>query len=134
MKKKQAFLLFLALTVLSLPLYALVSGQSLTKTLSDLHLELKETFLTRSDSQKQFLEDYNQQHQQMLDVIKRSNELSLLIYTQSNDFTFDLVWVLKEAADEYQNFNKDRRPYEMILKDLDVEIGGGGCCCCGPND
>ena len=121
MKKKQAFLLFLALTVLSLPLYALMSGQSLTKILDDLRNELKETYLSRSESQKRFLEDYDKQHQQMLDVIKRSNELSLLIYTQSHDFTFDLVWVLKEAADEYHNFNKNRRPYEKSLLDLDVE-------------
>ena len=121
MKKKRALILLLALTVLSLPVYALISGQSLTKTLDDLRNELKETYLSRSESQKRFLEDYDKQHQQMLDVIKRSNELSLLIYTQSHDFTFDLVWVLKEAADEYHNFNKNRRPYEKSLLDLDVE-------------
>jgi len=121
MHKKRAFLLLFILLVLSVPLYALISGQSLTKTLSELHLELRETYQSRSESQKRFLEDYNHQHQQMLDVIKRSNELSLLIYTQSHDFTFDLVWVLKEAAEEYHHFNEDRRPYQKILQDLEVE-------------
>ena len=121
MKKKSALILLLALIVISLPVYALVSGQSLTKTLDDLQLELKDTYQSRSESQRRFLEDYDRQHQQMLDVIKRSNELSLLIYTQSNDFTFDLVWVLKEAADEYHNFSKNRRPYEKSLLELDVE-------------
>ena len=122
MQKKRVLLLLVAVFVMAIPLYALISGQSLTKTLDDLRVELKETYQSRSESQKQFLADYNEQHQHMLDVIKRSNELSLLIYTQSQDFTFDLVWVLKEAAREYQNFNKDRRPYEKIIRDLDVEM------------
>ena len=122
MKIKSILLPLVALLVMMIPVYALVSGQSLTKTLDDLRIELKETYQSRSESQKQFLEEYNEQHQQMLDVIKRSNELSLLIYTQSQDFTFDLVWVLKEAASEYHNFNDDRRPYEKIIRDLDVEM------------
>ena len=121
MKHWRYLLVVLSVILVSLPVYALISGQSLTKTLNDLRIELRETYQTRTEAQKRFLEDYDRQHQQMLDVIKRSNELSLLIYTQSNDYTFDLVWVLKEAANEYHNFSNDRRPYEKILRDLEVE-------------
>ena len=121
MRKKRYLLLLLAVVAAFLPVYALAPGQSLTKTLSDLHLKLRETYQSSNEAQKRFLEDYNEEHQQMLDVIKRSNEHSLFIYTQNQDFTFSLVRVLKDAADEYHHFNQERRPFEKSLKELDVE-------------
>ena len=57
MKIKSILLPLVALLVMMIPVYALVSGQSLTKTLDDLRIELKETYQSRSESQKQFLEE-----------------------------------------------------------------------------
>ena len=89
--KKKLLTLILAFCVLSLPLWAVVSRRSLTSTLKDLCTELLTTFQQRTETQKQFNDEYKWQHQRMINVIKESNELSILLYTQEQEMTFDLA-------------------------------------------
>ena len=120
--KKQLFTIILALCVCSLPLMAVVSGRSLTNTLKDLCTELQATFMQRSDAQKRFNEDFDRQHKRMIDVITESNELSILLYTQEQEMTFDLAYALKKVTANYKDFSKDRRPYDRIVNGLNYEI------------
>ena len=120
--KKQLFTIILALCVCSLPLMAVVSGRSLTNTLKDLCTELQATFMQRSDAQKRFNEDFDRQHKRMINVITESNELSILLYTQEQELTFDLAYALKKVTAYYKVFSKDRRPYDRIVNGLNYEI------------
>ena len=120
--KKQLFTIILALCVCSLPLMAVVSGRSLNNTLKDLCTELQATFMQRSDAQKRFNEDFDRQHKRMIDVINESNELSILLYTQEQEMTFDLAYALKKVTANYKDFSKDRRPYDRIVNSLNYEI------------
>ena len=120
--KKQLFTIILALCVCSLPLMAVVSGRSLTNTLKDLCTELQATFMQRSDAQKRFNEDFDRQHKRMINVITKSNELSILLYTQEQEMTFDLAYALKKVTANYKDFSKDRRPYDRIVNGLNYEI------------
>ncbi|MBQ3312476.1 MAG: hypothetical protein IJG74_01595, partial [Prevotella sp.] len=120
--KKQLFTIILALCVCSLPLMAVVSGRSLTNTLKDLCTELQATFMQRSDAQKRFNEDFDRQHKRMINVITESNELSILLYTQEQEMTFDLAYALKKVTANYKDFSKDRRPYDRIVNGLNYEI------------
>lgn len=123
MNKKNRFLaVVIALMVLSFPLYAVVSGHSLTNTLKDLWDELQLAYFQRSDAQERFVEDYERQHQKMIDVITNSNELSILLYTQEQNMTFDLAYALKKVTSDYKDFNKDVKPYSRIVKGLNIEI------------
>jgi len=120
--KKKLLSLALALCVCALPLWAVVSGRSLTNTLKDLYSELQETYQQRSDAQHRFNEDFERQHQRMIDVITESNELSILLYTQEQEMTFDLAYALKKVTANYKDFSKDRRPYDHIVGSLNYEI------------
>ncbi len=111
-----------ALFAIAIPLWAIVSGQTLTNKLKDLCTELRMTYQQRSEAQKRFREDYERQHQKMLDVINKSNDLSILLYTQEQNTTFDLTYALKKVSSEYKDFSKDRRPYDHIVNELDIEI------------
>ena len=101
--KKYLLTIVLALCVCALPLMAVVSGQ-------------------RSDAQQRFNEDFERQHQRMIDVITESNELSILLYTQEQEMTFDLAYALKKVTANYKDFSKDRRPYDHIVNNLNYEI------------
>lgn len=79
--KKKRWVLVVALFAIAIPLWAIVSGQSLTNKLKDLCAELRMTCQQRSKAQRSFDEDYERQHQKMLDVINKSNDLSILLYT-----------------------------------------------------
>ena len=120
--KKYLLTIVLALCVCALPLMAVVSGKSLTNTLKDLCTELQAAYQQRSDAQLRFNEDFERQHQRMIDVITESNELSILLYTQEQEMTFDLAYALKKVTANYKDFSKDRRPYDHIVNNLNYEI------------
>ena len=120
--KKKFLILILALCVLSLPLMAIVNGRTLTKTLKELSTELLLACQHRTEAQQRFNTDYERQHQRLLDVIKESNELSILLYTQEQGRTFDLAYALKKVTTEYGDFSQDRSPYDQIVNSLNIEI------------
>ena len=120
--KKYLLTIILSLCVCSLPLMAIVSGRSLAKTLKDLCTELQTTYQQRAVAQKRFNDDFERQHQRMIDVITESNELSILLYTQEQEMTFDLAYALKKVTADYKAFSWDRRPYDHIVNSLNYEI------------
>ena len=120
--KKKLLTLTLTLCVCAIPLWAIVSGRSLTNTLKELCSELQTEYQQRAEAQQRFNDDYERQHQRMIDVINKSNELSILLYTQEQEMTFDLAYALKKVTVDYNDFNRDRRPYDHIVSSLNYEI------------
>ena len=120
--RKHLLTLVLALCVFTLPLMAVVSGRSLTNTLRDLCTELQAAYQQRAAAQQRFNDDFERQHQRMIDVITESNELSILLYTQEQEMTFDLAYALKKVTADYKAFSRDRRPYDHIVGNLNYEI------------
>lgn len=101
---------------------AIVSGRSLTHTLKELCNELRMGYQQRAEAQQRFDDDYQRQHQRMIDVITQSDKLSILLYTQEQEMTLDLAFALKKVTANYKDFSKDRRPYDKIVAGLNYEI------------
>ena len=120
--KKRLLTLILTICVCSIPLWAIVSGRSLTNTLKDLCTELRTAYQQRTEAQQRFNDDYERQHQRMIDVVTKSNELSILLYTQEQEMTFNLAFALKKVTTDYKAFSMDRRPYDHIVGNLNYEI------------
>jgi len=120
--KKKLLTITLALCVCAIPLWAIVSGRSLTQTLKELCTELQTDYQQRTEAQQRFNDDYERQHQRMIDVITESNELSILLYTQEEEMTFDLAYALKKVTANYKVFSMNRRPYDHIVNSLNYEI------------
>ena len=121
MKKKLLTITF-TLCVCLIPLWAIVSGRSLTHTLKELCTELKTAYQERTEAQKRFNADYERQHQRMIDVVTETNQLSILLYTQEQEMTFDLAYALKKVTANYKVFSINRRPYDYIVGSLNYEI------------
>ena len=121
MKKKWLTLAFAAL-VFSIPLLSIVNGQPLTEVLKDLQAELKMDYRQKMKEQAIFDRDYQIQHQRMVDVITQSNELSILLYTQQPEMTFDLAFALNKVSTAYRDYNKEKRPYDRNVHELSIEI------------
>ena len=119
---KKLLALTLTLSVCCIPLWAIVSGRSLTNTLKELCTELQSAYQQRSEAQQRFNDDYERQHQRMIDVVTESNELSILLYTQEQEMTFDLAYALKKVTANYMAFSMNRRPYDHIVGSLNYEI------------
>lgn len=119
--KRRRFIIAL-LICLCVPALAVFNEKDLGKTLSVLRYELKQEYdrLSQLGSDMQALDE--SQHQQMVDMIKKCNELSLMLYSQNEDYTFDMTYALKEVSKEYDMFNSGRMPYDKLVTELDGEI------------
>ena len=121
MKKKLLTIVF-AILVFSIPVLSIVNGQSITNVLKDLRSELKMVCEKSAEEQILFDREYELQHQRMVEVLTASNELSLLLYTQGQEMTFDLAYALRKVTGSYKEFNKKRKPYDRIVNAQSAEI------------
>ena len=114
-------LLVLSLTM-SLPTHAVLKEKDLAATLKVLRAELQSTY----NEQKQHLARYNtltqMQHKQMISLMQRSDQIGLMLYSQKQDFTFDMTYACHEATQLYNEFNKRSVPYQKILDRINMEL------------
>lgn len=120
MVRLAAIMGILLLTVL--PVHAVLKEKDLAQTLSVLRLELEQSY----HEQKSFMQRYEQQsaaqHKQLIVYMKRSEQIGLMLYSQKNDFTFDVAYACNEAATLYKQLNKTNIPYDRIRTRMVSEI------------
>lgn len=120
--KKRRLTVIIAILFLVIPVYAVFNSTDLSATLLTLKRELQDDYRVISKTRAQLTTNYLEQHQKMVDITKECNELSLMLYSQKQDFTFDLCYALEKVTEEYNHFDKDRMPFERIVSNLDIEI------------
>lgn len=111
--------LFLVASVSSL---AVFNEKDLAQTLQVLRYELRKAYVEMEKNQMSFESQDDQQHEELVHLIQSCNELSLMLYSQKQDFTFDLTYALQQVTDQYHNFTQSRMPYDNIISYLNVEI------------
>ena len=122
MKKRKLFSILAALFVMGVPALAVFTGLGLDATLSNLRRELYHDYVQISETREMMDGQYAQQHQKMVEIVKLCNDLSLMLYSQKQDYTFDISYALEKVTREYNDFNKNRTPYDRIVFSLDVEM------------
>lgn len=102
-------------------LHAVLKEKDLNATLTVLRAELESTY----KEQKQNIARYNSmngaQHKQMVQMMQKSDLISLMLYSQKQDFTFDMTYACHEATTLYREFNQRHMPYKKIMARLDQE-------------
>jgi len=121
-KNRKLFNILAALIIFAVPAMAVFTGMDLDATLSNLRRELYHDYLLISETREQMGSKYEVQHQKMVNIVKKCNDLSLMLYSQKQDYTFDISYALEKVTKEYDDFNASRTPYDRIVSSLDVEI------------
>ena len=121
-KKRKFINILAALFIFAAPAMAVFTGMDLDATLSNLRRELYHDYLLISETREQMGSQYEVQHQKMVSIVKKCNDLSLMLYSQKQDYTFDISYALEKVTQEYDDFNASRTPYDRIVSSLDVEI------------
>jgi len=122
MNKRKLLILFVALFGIAVPAIAVFTGPGLDTTLSNLRRELFHDYVQIDTTRKQMENLYAERHREMVDIVKKCNDLSLMLYSQKQEYTFDISYALEKVTQEYNNFNKNRTPYDRIVNSLNVEI------------
>lgn len=121
MIKKLTLLLLVALMA-CLQAHAVLNEKNLPQSLGVLRAELKETY----EKQQQFMQRMGSmnkaQHAQMLNTMKQSSQISLMLYSQNQGYVFDLTYACHEATELYRQFQERQAPYMKINKYFDTEI------------
>ena len=107
---------------IALPSKAVLKEKNLPTTLSVLRAELQSTYNEQKQNIARFDVMTNMQHKRMVQMMQKSDLISLMLYSQKQDFTFDMTYACHEATSLYREFNTRRMPYTQILSRLDVEI------------
>lgn len=102
--------------------HAVLKEQDLSKTLGVLRLELERSY----NQQKSFLVRYERQsedqHAQLVEYMKKSEQIALILYSQKTDFTLDVAYACQQATDLYRALHKNNLPYEEIRKRMVMEV------------
>ena len=122
MKPTKLLTIVFAAVLFALPVMAIVDVQAMDSAMEQAKTELRRDYLRRQKMQERMNSNFEHQHGRMLQVIKKCNELSVMLYLQKKEYTFDLSYALEQVTTEYQAFSKNRTPYDRIVSDMDMEI------------
>ena len=104
------------------PVAAVFEEGDLNRTLRVLKYELRHAYNRAAKARIIIEQTRLAQQKQMFQLMEDCNELSLMLYSQKQNFTFDLTYALEEVTKKYEAFYKQRRPYVNIMQQIDVEI------------
>ena len=114
--------LLLMIFGLSLPSHAVLKEKNLPSTLAVLRAELQSTYNEQQQNIARFNISTNAQHRSMVQMMQKSDQIGLMLYSQKQDFTFDMTYACHEATSLYREFSTRRMPYTKILSRIDMEI------------
>lgn len=104
-----------------LPAQAVLKERDLNQTISVLRAELENSFREQEEQMERARKRAEMQHQSMVETIRRSDQIALMLYSQKEDYTFDLTYACHEATAQYREYQRNRVPYQKILARLDSE-------------
>ncbi len=121
MRKK--FLGILALLFISYTqVFAVLNEQTLDMTVSVLRSELEKTHKEETKMMAIYDSFNVKQHKAALKTIQESEKIALMLYSQKQDYIFDMAYACHEATTQYRDFKSKRMPFDISIKKLDNEI------------
>ena len=120
MRKKLIATLIAFLAIV--PAFAVLNEKDLAQTLAVLRQELQMAKAEMQKSQVFISANTKATHERLVRLIQKTNELSLMLYSQKQDYTFDLTYALDEVTKEYKAFSNVRVPFDAIVTQMEIEI------------
>jgi len=117
------FALIIALILgITIEASAVLKEKNLDETLTILRSELTK-YYHELTSQRQEREEQNQEvFRNLTQTMKQSNQNALMLYSQKQEYLFDLTYACHQATEQYQRFQRQQLPFREYLKNTDVEI------------
>lgn len=101
---------------------AVLNERTLAQTLGVLADELAE--MNRElDQMTATLDAFNAlQHERLIQLMAQSDKTALVLYSQHEEYIFNVTYACQQATEQYATFLQERRPYDDNLAALDVRI------------
>ena len=119
---RKAFLLILFALLTTLQGHAVLKEKDLPQTLQILRTELTNYHREMSMLIKVNRQQNEQVRNQLIDIMKSSNQNSLMLYSQKQDYVFDLTYACHEATEQYHAFQRKQLPFKTYLEKVETDI------------
>ena len=111
-----------------LVLFTVVSAQAVLKekdlaqTLNILRSELTTHHRELSQQIEMNKKHSERVYSRLMETMQRSNQNSLMLYSQKLDYVFDLTYACHEATEQYHEFQSQQLPFRTFLGKAEAEI------------
>ena len=116
------FLTIIAILLVVLNVHAVLKEKDLGQTLQILRAELTTNYREMTERSAIDQKRGEQMRNQLMTTMKRSNQNSLMLYSQKQDYVFDLTYACHEATEQYREFQRQRVPFQQFMSRTEHEI------------
>ena len=102
--------------------HAVLKEKDLPQTLQILRTELTTFHRELSQMLEMNKKQSEKVRDQLMSTMKLSNQNSLMLYSQKQEYVFDLTYACHEATEQYYTFQRQRAPFKNFLNKADAEI------------
>ena len=101
---------------------AVLKEKNLEETLTILRSELTKHYHELTSQREEREEQTQEVFRNLTQTMKQSNQNALMLYSQKQEYLFDLTYACHQATEQYQRFQRQQMPFRDYLKKTDVEI------------
>ena len=102
--------------------HGVLKEKDLPQTLSILRHELETTHDEMGERQKRLTEMSERMRDKLFYTMKHANQNALMLYSQKQDYVFDLTYACHEATKQYHDFRQDVMPFRQWANTSDNEV------------
>ncbi|MBP5688011.1 MAG: mechanosensitive ion channel [Muribaculaceae bacterium] len=115
-------LFVIVLVVSTTQSHAVFKERDFGKTIDVLCAELEMKYKKQQQTMKSLEQRAQKQHEQLVATMQQIDQISLILYSQNSDFTFDMAYACQQATDLYHNSKIAHVPFDKIMSRLNAEI------------
>ena len=119
MKKFLTIILLLSVCISG---YGVLKERDLDRTLKVLRGELTASYQESVDAAERRSEETQQIVSQLRETLRRCGQNALMLYSQQQNYVFDLTYACHEATEQYQEFTRQQLPFKTYLETADADI------------
>ena len=119
---RKAFLIIISILLTTYQGHAVLKEKDLPQTLQILRTELTNYHRELSKMIEMNRQQSEQVRNRLIETMKRSNQNSLMLYSQKQEYVFDLTYACHEATEQYYEFQRQQLPFKTFLSNAETDI------------
>ena len=101
---------------------AVLKEQNLDETLTILRSELTKYYHELNSKRDERKEQRQEVFRNLTQTMKLSNQNALMLYSQNQDYLFDLTYACHQATEQYQKFQHQQMPFREFITKTKGEV------------
>ena len=102
--------------------HAVLKERDLDQTLEILRSELTEFHRDLTGMSNERKQQNEQIFNQLMETMRQSNQNALMLYSQKQNYVFDMTYACHQATEQYHEFKRTQIPFQKFLKTIDTDI------------